>query len=86
MKNKLLLGCFLFSLSGGTTFAQVSQSTSDVASQATSCGDMQALFTKSGQSMHNLLYSNMDVTTSSQSVVTQNVKGSPFLVDNFEGV
>ncbi|WP_281542443.1 hypothetical protein [Maribacter aestuarii] len=84
MKNNLLLGCLLLSLTGGITFAQVSQSTSDIASQATTCGDMQALFTNSGQSMHNLLYSNLDVTASAQSIAAQNIKGSPFLVDNFE--
>lgn len=84
MKNKLFLFGFLYSITGSLAIAQVSQSTGDVRSQAQTCGDLETLFTHSGQSMHNLLYSNVDVNSSSQNISNQNIKGSPYLVDNFE--
>jgi hypothetical protein len=58
MKNKLFLTAVIFSFFG-IVHAQVTQSTSDLSSQATYCGDLEALFTTSGSSIHNLMYADV---------------------------
>lgn len=66
------------------TFAQVSQSTGDLRAQATTCGDLDALFTQSGNSLHNLMYADVNASSTGTTVSAQQIKGSPFLVDNFQ--
>ena len=67
-----------------TLQAQVSQSTGDLRRQATSCGDLDALFTNSGSSMHDLMYSGINGASAVEKISTQSIKGSPFLVANFQ--
>lgn len=83
MKNQFLtfiLACFAIT----ALQAQISQSTGDLRSQATSCGDLDALFTQSGSSIHNLMYAGIDGSSSAKAISTQNIKGSPFLAENFQ--
>ncbi len=81
MKNKTILLAVLF-VCTSAVFAQVSQSTGDVHAQATTCGDLDVLFTNSGQSVHNLLYSDVDATAAKATM--SNTKGSPYLTNAFE--
>ncbi len=83
MKNKLFLTALIFSFFG-IVHAQVTQSTGDLRSQATSCGDLDALFTQSGNSIHNLMYADVQVNSLAQNVAPTSIKGSPYLVNNFE--
>lgn len=68
-----------------SSFAQVTQSTGQHASNATTCGDMDALFTLSGKSIHNLMYAGVNAGSTSTSLTTiQNIKGSPYLAETFK--
>ena len=74
----LIAVCFNFS------YAQVTQSTGQHGAQATTCGDMDALFTLSGKSIHNLMYSDINTNTSSAAVINlQSIKGSPYIAEAF---
>ena len=83
MKTKavfLILLAVCFNLS----YAQVTQSTGQHASNATTCGDMDALFTLSGKSIHNLMYAGVNANTNTSAVTNiQSIKGSPYLAEAF---
>ncbi|WP_396635498.1 hypothetical protein [Maribacter sp. R77961] len=83
MKKQFLticLACLVFT----AVNAQVSQSTGDLRSQATTCGDLDALFTQSGNSLHNLIYADINASSTATTGSAQTIKGSPFLADNFQ--
>ncbi|QCX01084.1 hypothetical protein FGM00_13520 [Aggregatimonas sangjinii] len=82
MKANVLLLSFLF-IGSTSLIAQVTQSSGDVLAKVTTCGDIDALFTHSGASMHNLMYADVNASKSSSSTVGQ-TKGSPYLVSSFE--
>ncbi|MEX0291032.1 MAG: hypothetical protein AB3N14_18155 [Flavobacteriaceae bacterium] len=83
MKTKAVL-LLLLAVSFNFTYAQVTQSTGQLASKATTCGDMDALFTLSGKSIHNLMYADVNANASNTSVTNlQSIKGSPYLAETF---
>ena len=83
MKNQLFTLVYVF-FAITTLQAQVLQSTSDLSSQATTCGDLDALFTRSGNSIHNLIYASINTSPAAERISIQNIQGSPYLVDKFE--
>ncbi len=79
--NSFLLICLV--LIFGISSAQVTQSTGQLASNASTCGDLDALFTQSGQSMHNLMFSDYKSNNLTGKSLNVPVKGSPYLGESF---